>query len=86
MSARRKIRKRINGKTFRLSTHHRRPKSKGGSSDPDSGNLIRIAVNLHEAWHTLVGNEDPPRIAEILDRFNRIYLDPNWKLIAVKRT
>ena len=61
-------------------THHRRPRSKGGTNHPD--NLIRLRKDKHRAWHLLVGNATPHQIAYII---SKVYLDPDYELIAVRK-
>lgn len=61
--------------------HHRRPVSLGGSSD--SHNIIWLPANKHRSWHALVANMSPQEIAkELSDK----YLDPDWQLIAIRKT
>lgn len=59
--------------------HHRLPKSRGGTNHPR--NLIRLPVELHIAWHTLVGNATAPEAAKILSD----YIDPDYVLVAQRR-
>lgn len=63
-----------------LTDHHRRPQSLGGTRS--KRNIIRIKENLHRSWHTLFQALPPEEIAKVI---NAIYLDPDWKFIAVKR-
>lgn len=61
------------------STHHRKPRSLGGTND--RRNLSELPRSRHAAWHTLFQNWTPQMIAE---EINERYLDPDYKLIAVK--
>ena len=62
-----------------LTTHHRCPKSKGGKNNPE--NLSMIPEKQHRGWHTLFHNYTPDVIARII---NNVYLDPNYKLLALR--
>ena len=62
------------------STHHRRPRSIGGTSD--ERNLSELSVSKHRAWHTLFQNWGVERIAA---EINERYLDPDWMLIVAQR-
>jgi hypothetical protein len=62
------------------STHHRKPRSIGGKNDPR--NVILLPFAKHEAWHLLFANFTPEQIAE---EINRLYLDPDYELIARKK-
>lgn len=63
----------------RLTPHHRRPTSVGGTEE--LRNISWIKRSHHSAWHVLFGNFEPEKIAEII---NGIYLDPDWVLVAQK--
>jgi hypothetical protein len=63
-----------------LSTHHRKPRSIGGTSE--KRNLSHIPYHKHEAWHLLFSNMTAPEIA---NEANRLYLDPDYELIARKK-
>ena len=62
------------------STHHRRPRSLGGSNE--SRNTIELPRSKHQSWHNLFYNFTPERIAL---EINLRYLDPDWQLVAIKR-
>lgn len=66
-------------KKDRLTTHHRKCKSNGGTNHPS--NLSFLPHSRHAAWHYLFGNLEAPQIVELI---NQLYLDPNWEL-TVKR-
>lgn len=55
-----------------LDNHHRRSRHQNGTNDPE--NLF--------AFHTLFWDGEPHRVAKIL---NDTYIDPNFKLVVVKR-
>ena len=60
--------------------HHRLPKSRGGR---DSGqNISVVPVNQHQAWHTMFANM---QAWEIADKINRVWLDPEYELVLVRR-
>jgi hypothetical protein len=63
-----------------LTTHHRKPRSIGGKSEPR--NLSRLAGNKHSAWHLLFQNWTAEAIAE---EINRLYLDPDYEFIAIRK-
>lgn len=60
--------------------HHRRCRSRGGSSRPE--NISIVARKYHEAWHVLTENRHPIDIARML---TEVYIDPEWMLIPVRR-
>ena len=68
-------------------THHRRPKSRQGSSKP--ANLSVVPIYKHVAFHQLFGNMQPSEIAAelsiILASLNTTWIDPDYILIAVRR-
>lgn len=66
--------------TTRMSRHHRRPRSNGGSNHPN--NISMVKLNQHRAYHTLFANYNPYVIAEIL---NDVWIDPEYVLICVKK-
>ena len=61
----------------RYTTHHRKPRSIGGTSDPR--NLVRISEKKHAAWHLLFRNLEPDEIAY---QINRFYLDPDFEFVV----
>lgn len=64
-----------------IDKHHRLPRSKGGSNSNSNISLVR--KDLHVAYHKLFGNATPDEVAEIL---NKVWIDPAYKLVAVRRT
>lgn len=68
------------GKKVRVNRHHRKPKSRGG--DNSVGNISRVEVNKHRAWHTLFENMTAQEIA---NEINRTWIDPEYFLV-VRRT
>jgi hypothetical protein len=62
--------------------HHRRCRSNGGTDDTPKNNVSVVTDVQHEAFHTLFGNAEAERIAEIL---NETWIDPSWELIARRR-
>lgn len=60
--------------------HHRVPKSRGGSNSVR--NLVPIRKDRHVAFHLLVGNALPDEVARIISEL----IDPDYKLVAVRRT
>jgi hypothetical protein len=65
-------------KNHKMTYHHRRPRSKGGSDREE--NLSHVLQTQHEAWHTLFVNYDPHEIAFIINQF---FLDPLWEFRVV---
>lgn len=63
-----------------IDKHHRLPRSRGGSNRNSNISLVR--KDLHVAYHKLFGNATPDEIVEIL---NRVWIDPAYKLVAVRR-
>lgn len=74
-------------KDRRIDRHHRRPKSRGGGSE--NSNISLVPRYKHVAFHQLFNTESPEEIAltlqKILDTLNEVWIDPAYKLIAVKR-
>lgn len=64
-----------------IDKHHRLPRSKGGSNSNSNISLVR--KDLHVAYHKLFGNATPDEVADIL---NKVWIDPAYKLVAVRRT
>lgn len=62
--------------------HHRKPKKLGGSGNLSSPNMIEVPVTKHRAWHYLFDIKTPEEIANTI---NQTWLDPDWKLIAVRK-
>lgn len=61
-------------------THHRRPKSRGGSNNSD--NLATVPIRHHNAYNMLFGsNPLPHEVAKVL---NETWIDPQYE-ITVKR-
>jgi hypothetical protein len=63
-----------------LTTHHRKPRSIGGKSEPR--NVVRIPGNKHAAWHLLFSNFTPEQIAQLI---SETYLDPDYEFIAIRK-
>ncbi len=59
--------------------HHRRPRSKGGGSEPR--NISIVKGKQHEAWHMLFSNYDPDVICQII---NEVWLDPRFRFSCDK--
>jgi hypothetical protein len=64
-----------------LTRHHRKPRSLGGKSEKK--NISRISAKKHTAWHILFRNLEPEAIA---DEINRMFLDPDYQLIVVRKS
>ena len=73
--ARKKSRKRR-----RYNKHHRKPKSRGGGNS--QRNISIVPIVQHQAWHTLFANQSAEEIAEAI---NRHWLDPDYKMVAVRK-
>ena len=58
---------------LKLTKHHRKPQSKGGSSKPR--NISWLEAKTHNLWHQLFWNLDAP---EICQRINELFLDPDY--------
>ena len=63
-----------------LTTHHRKPRSIGGKSEPR--NLVRIPGNKHAAWHLLFANFTAEEIARLI---SQTYLDPDYEFVAIRK-
>ncbi len=64
----------------RLTTHHRKPRSIGGKSEPR--NVVRIPERKHAAWHVLFANRTAEEIAHLI---SETYLDPDFMFIAIRK-
>ena len=64
-----------------LSRHHKKCKSNGGGGD--RRNLSFVPRKAHTHWHALFYNLEAPSIAKII---NQTWLDPEWELVARRRT
>ena len=62
------------------SRHHRCPRSLGGRSL--AKNISKVCSIQHKSWHNLFANYTPQRICRII---NKVWIDPSWKFICVKR-
>lgn len=60
--------------------HHRKCKSNGGTRI--KRNISKVKPTEHKAFHILFSNKDTYGIAEIL---NETWIDPDYKLIVVRR-
>jgi len=67
-------------KIKRYDTHHRKPKSKGGSDS--EVNTITVLRSLHCSYHHLFANMLPKEVAKTL---NDTWIDPKTELIALRR-
>jgi hypothetical protein len=67
-------------KRHKLTRHHRKPTSIGGTSE--KRNLSHIPRGQHEAWHLIFSNHTAETICAII---NEKYLDPDYKFVCVKR-
>lgn len=62
-------------------THHRRPKSRGGSNNSD--NLATVPIRHHNAYNMLFGsNPLPHEVAKVL---NETWIDPQYEIIVKRR-
>lgn len=59
--------------------HHRKPRSLGGSNK--ARNISKVPSHLHKNWHALFKNWTPERIVQ---EINKYWLDPDYKIIAIK--
>ena len=64
-----------------LTQHHRKCRSNGGDNSPK--NLSLVEAKKHMSWHNLFNNAEPDVIADII---NHVWLDPDWELIAQKKS
>jgi hypothetical protein len=64
----------------RLSKHHLRPKSLGGTNDPD--NISLVPSNRHNWWHALFENKS---VEQIVEDINRHWIPRDYRL-RVERT
>ena len=60
--------------------HHRRPRSLHGDNSPR--NISIVDVESHTLWHRMFQNM-PPR--EIVEEINRVWIDPDYKLILTRK-
>ena len=60
--------------------HHRKCRSHGGSDEGE--NISIVDERQHKAYHLLFGNMRPQQVA---DKLNGVYIDPEFKLIVVRR-
>lgn len=49
----------------KLTEHHRRPRSLGGTKI--QGNMSFIPMYVHKAWHIIVGNMNPEQICNLIN-------------------
>lgn len=64
----------------KLSLHHRKPTSIGGSRH-NKRNHSMLPIKQHEAWHTLFSNLKAETICALM---NEKYLDPDYKFVCNK--
>ena len=60
--------------------HHRKPKSRGGGNN--ERNISVVPIIQHQAWHTMFNNM---QAQQIVDKINRTWIDPDYKLVLVRR-
>ena len=61
--------------------HHRRPKSRSGSSDP--ANISVVPIRHHHAYNLLFGsNPLPHEVAKVL---TDTWIDPNYKIVVMHK-
>ena len=65
---------------YRESKHHRRPRSRNGSSNPR--NISFVPVVEHRLWHEMFGTMTPE---EICTRINKVWLDPAYEFICRRK-
>lgn len=61
--------------------HHRKPRSRGGTNE--SRNISLVPQHQHRAYHLLFRNMQPEEIAQLL---NQKWIDPDFELIAIRKT
>ena len=61
-------------------THHRKPRSLGGTDEPR--NISELIESHHQSWHTLFQNWSPEQIAFAI---NHYYLDPDFEFKVIKK-
>ena len=59
----------------RLTRHHRKPTSLGGSNNPF--NISYVPRRAHEFWHALWGNKP---VEEIVEEMNQKWIPPNYRI------
>lgn len=64
----------------KLTRHHRRPSSIGGTDAPD--NISMVSEKKHQAWHTLFANMT---CFDIAREINEKFLDSKYEFIVNKR-
>lgn len=62
--------------------HHRRPRSKGGTTRWPRGNCVKVVARRHYFWHCLFGNMSGE---SIIEEINRLWIDPTCKIVGVKK-
>jgi hypothetical protein len=78
--ARREARKERNKEKHRLTRHHRKPRSVGGSDN--ESNISMVPRYAHEAWHQLFSNLSPETIALII---NEKWISKDVMFVCVPR-
>jgi hypothetical protein len=63
-----------------MTRHHRKPKSLGGGMN--KRNISLLPNKQHIAWHILFRNAPPE---QIVDEINQKYLDPDYRLVLVRK-
>jgi hypothetical protein len=68
------------GKHRHVSHHHRKCRSNGGNGD--KGNLVEVDRDRHNFWHAMFRNMKPD---EIVDEINSVWIDPEFKVMLLRR-
>jgi hypothetical protein len=77
---RRQLRKLLKWNRTRLTKHHRVPRARGGTDE--SRNIAFVPNRTHVRFHALFGIMTPFEIAQML---NEMFIDPDYKMVVVKR-
>lgn len=70
------------GFEVKMTKHHRKPRSHGGTVHHPHNNIVLLSEVTHRAWHAIAGNKTPEQIAQLI---TEVFLDPEWHLIAKRR-
>lgn len=67
----------------KLTVHHRKPRSHGGSNE--SRNKSLVTYKKHEAFHYLFMTKDSKCMTpfQIADELNNTWIDPDYKIIVI---
>lgn len=74
------MRKKDRNPEDKLTLHHRKPTSIGGSRH-NKRNHSMLPSKQHQAWHTLFSNLSAETICALI---NEKYLDPDFKFVCTK--